>query len=60
MNHGPYLIVVPLSTLANWNMEFEKWAPKIVRIIYKGMPRVRKNLYDARISYVCYSSLFFY
>lgn len=49
MNHGPYLIVVPLSTLANWNMEFEKWAPKIVRVLYKGAPKVRKELYDARI-----------
>ena len=49
MNHGPYLIVVPLSTLANWNMEFEKWAPKIVRVLYKGAPKIRKELYDARI-----------
>lgn len=52
MNHGPYLIVVPLSTLANWNMEFEKWAPKIVRIVYKGAPRIRKELYDVRIMFV--------
>lgn len=49
MNHGPYLIVVPLSTLANWNMEFEKWAPKVVRVLYKGAPKVRKEMYDTRI-----------
>jgi ATP-dependent helicase STH1/SNF2 len=49
MNHGPYLIVVPLSTLANWNMEFEKWAPRVVRVLYKGAPKIRKELYDIRI-----------
>ncbi|CAD0099100.1 unnamed protein product [Aureobasidium mustum] len=24
---GPYLVIVPLSTLTNWNNEFDKWAP---------------------------------
>ena len=28
-NLGPYLIIVPLSTLSNWMLEFEKWAPSI-------------------------------
>ena len=28
-NMGPYLIIVPLSTLSNWMLEFEKWAPSI-------------------------------
>ena len=31
-NNGPYLVIVPLSTLSNWNMEFEKWAPSVVRV----------------------------
>lgn len=39
---GPFLVIVPLSTLTNWNMEFEKWAPSIKRIVYKGPPPVRK------------------
>jgi ATP-dependent helicase STH1/SNF2 len=39
---GPYLVLVPLSTLTNWNNEFEKWAPSIVRIVYKGPPNQRK------------------
>ena len=61
MNRGPYLIVVPLSTLANWNMEFEKWAPKIVRVLYKGAPRVRKDLYDIRIYVVvCTQHIFIF
>jgi ATP-dependent helicase STH1/SNF2 len=39
---GPYLVLVPLSTLTNWNNEFERWAPSIVRIVYKGPPNQRK------------------
>jgi chromodomain-helicase-DNA-binding protein 1 len=26
---GPFLIVVPLSTISNWEKEFRKWAPKM-------------------------------
>ncbi len=31
-NLGPYLIIVPLSTLSNWMLEFEKWAPSVTVI----------------------------
>ena len=40
---GPYLVIVPLSTLTNWNLEFEKWAPSISRVVYKGPPNARKT-----------------
>lgn len=40
---GPFLIIVPLSTLTNWNLEFEKWAPTVSRIVYKGPPNSRKQ-----------------
>ncbi|KAF2200846.1 hypothetical protein GQ43DRAFT_56896 [Delitschia confertaspora ATCC 74209] len=40
---GPYLVIVPLSTLTNWNNEFEKWAPSVERIVYKGPPNQRKQ-----------------
>ncbi|OTB07125.1 hypothetical protein M426DRAFT_20180 [Hypoxylon sp. CI-4A] len=43
---GPYLVIVPLSTLTNWNLEFEKWAPSITRIVYKGPPNARKQQQD--------------
>ena len=43
-NFGPFLVVVPLSTLSNWVLEFEKWAPSIKKIIYKGPPQARKQL----------------
>merc|ERR1719483_775863 len=42
--NGPFLIIVPLSTLSNWMMEFDKWAPSVIKIPYKGMPHVRRNL----------------
>jgi ATP-dependent helicase STH1/SNF2 len=40
-NYGPFLIVVPLSTMSNWVNEFEKWAPSIRKIIYRGNPATR-------------------
>jgi len=43
-NMGPYLIIVPLSTLSNWMMEFDKWAPSVVAIAYKGSPQGRKSV----------------
>ena len=41
--NGPFLIIVPLSTLTNWNLEFEKWAPSVSRVLYKGPPNARKQ-----------------
>lgn len=40
---GPYLVIVPLSTLTNWNSEFDKWAPSVQKIVYKGPPNQRKT-----------------
>lgn len=40
---GPYLVIVPLSTLTNWTLEFEKWAPSIKKVVYKGPPNARKS-----------------
>ncbi|EFA77354.1 chromo domain-containing protein [Heterostelium album PN500] len=33
---GPFLVVVPLSTIENWHREFTKWAPKMNLIVYTG------------------------
>ena len=41
-NFGPFLIVCPLSTLLNWQMEFDKWASSIKLLIYKGNAQERK------------------
>jgi len=42
MQNGPYLVIVPLSTLTNWNLEFDKWAPSVSKVVYKGPPNARK------------------
>ncbi|KAK1117792.1 hypothetical protein K0M31_015728 [Melipona bicolor] len=42
--NGPFLIIVPLSTLSNWMLEFEKWAPSVVIVSYKGSPSNRKTI----------------
>ncbi|KAG8987114.1 hypothetical protein FRB90_003591 [Tulasnella sp. 427] len=41
---GPYLVIVPLSTLPNWTLEFEKWAPSVPTCVYKGSPTARKTI----------------
>jgi ATP-dependent helicase STH1/SNF2 len=40
---GPFLVIVPLSTVTNWTLEFERWAPSVKIIVYKGNPAQRKS-----------------
>ncbi|XP_067141639.1 LOW QUALITY PROTEIN: probable global transcription activator SNF2L2 [Centruroides vittatus] len=42
--NGPYLIIVPLSTLSNWMLEFDRWAPTVIKVAYKGSPNVRRQI----------------
>ncbi|KAJ7857605.1 SNF2-family ATP dependent chromatin remodeling factor snf21 [Mycena leptocephala] len=49
---GPYLVIVPLSTMTNWSGEFAKWAPSIKVVVYKGNPVQRKALQgDLRVGH---------
>ena len=43
-NAGPYLVIVPLSTIENWRIEFERWAPHIKVVKYSGAQSTRKQL----------------
>lgn len=33
---GPFLVSVPLSTIINWEREFETWAPDFYCVTYVG------------------------
>jgi ATP-dependent DNA helicase len=46
---GAHLIVAPLSTLSNWQDEFEKWTPKIPIVKYHGDAKVRKVLFQTQL-----------
>ena len=42
--NGPFLVIVPLSTMTNWVLEFNRWAPTLVHVAYKGSPNARRTL----------------
>lgn len=48
-NLGPFLVIVPLSTLSNWSNEFAKWCPSAHVVCYKGIPAVRRELYRDQV-----------
>eukprot|EP00428_Durinskia_dybowskii_P083329 CAMPEP_0170441350 /NCGR_PEP_ID=MMETSP0117_2-20130122/46848_1 /TAXON_ID=400756 /ORGANISM="Durinskia baltica, Strain CSIRO CS-38" /LENGTH=1297 /DNA_ID=CAMNT_0010701887 /DNA_START=433 /DNA_END=4327 /DNA_ORIENTATION=+ len=48
-NAGHHLIVVPLSTLSNWVNEFNRWAPDVLKVVYKGAPDERKQLFKDEV-----------
>ncbi|KAK0183283.1 hypothetical protein PV327_001338 [Microctonus hyperodae] len=41
---GPYLIMVPLSTMPNWVMEFEKFAPSLPVIMLYGTVKEKEQI----------------
>ena len=30
--NGPFLVVAPLSTLSNWDLEFDRWTPDLIKV----------------------------
>ena len=42
-NKGPHLVVVPLSTLPNWQSEFERWLPSFRIIAFRGSKDQRRE-----------------
>ncbi|EMG49860.1 STH1 Nuclear protein STH1/NPS1 [Candida maltosa Xu316] len=43
-HESKFLVIVPLSTITNWTLEFEKWAPSVKVIVYKGSQQQRRSL----------------
>eukprot|EP01130_Rhizamoeba_saxonica_P001520 TRINITY_DN1136_c1_g1_i4.p1 TRINITY_DN1136_c1_g1~~TRINITY_DN1136_c1_g1_i4.p1 ORF type:complete len:1350 (+),score=329.22 TRINITY_DN1136_c1_g1_i4:1054-5103(+) len=39
---GQFLVIVPLSTLSNWEKEFKRWSPELRLISYSGKASSRK------------------
>ena len=39
---GPFLVVVPLSTVPNWIKEFRKWTPQLNALVYVGDSKSRE------------------
>ncbi|XP_037109373.1 chromodomain-helicase-DNA-binding protein 2 isoform X8 [Syngnathus acus] len=44
--YGPFLVVVPLSTLTSWQREFDTWAPDMNVVVYLGDVMSRKSIRD--------------
>ena len=50
-NYGPFLFIVPMSTLHNnWEYEFDRWLPDCNKIVYDGDKEERKVLREKRLS----------
>ncbi|CAF0825687.1 unnamed protein product [Brachionus calyciflorus] len=52
-NHtkGPFLVAVPLSTLINWEREFEQWAPDMYVVTYLGTKEARAVIRENEFSF---------
>jgi len=48
---GPFLIAVPLSTLINWEREFELWAPEFYVVSYVGDKDSRVVIRENELSF---------
>eukprot|EP00808_Paulinella_micropora_P019708 g69818.t1 len=43
---GPFLIIVPLSTISNWESEFKLWTPSVDVCVYAGAKVERKRHHE--------------
>lgn len=47
--YGPFLVIVPLSTITAWQMQFQAWAPDLNVICYIGNSRSREVIRNYEI-----------
>jgi SNF2 family DNA or RNA helicase len=43
---GPHLVIVPNSTLANWQKEFTRWCPSLKSFVFHGDKEKRAHMKD--------------
>ena len=46
---GPFLVVAPLSTIANWVREFNKFAPQMPVVLYHGNAKQREAIRNTKV-----------
>ena len=46
---GPFLVIAPLSTIANWKREFNKFAPSMPVVLSHGNAKEREALRDTHV-----------
>lgn len=46
---GPFLVIVPKSTLDNWRREFLKWTPDVDVIVLHGEKEVRQDILNNKV-----------
>lgn len=49
---GPFMVVCPLSTLANWVTEFERFTPDVPVLLYHGSPTERAEKREQHLGLV--------
>ncbi|KAK9820162.1 hypothetical protein WJX72_006943 [[Myrmecia] bisecta] len=50
---GPFLIVAPSSLLPNWESEFQRWAPDLNLVSYKGSAEARAAMFASKVQPRC-------
>lgn len=51
--YGPFLLVVPLSTLTSWQREIQLWAPQMNVVVYLGDISSRNMVGSSSCLLVC-------
>lgn len=47
--NGPFIVIVPKSTLDNWRREFAKWTPEVNAVVLQGNKDERAELLHSKI-----------
>jgi SWI/SNF-related matrix-associated actin-dependent regulator of chromatin subfamily A member 5 len=46
---GPFIVIVPKSTLDNWRREFAKWTPEVDAVVLQGDRDARRRVIEERL-----------